>query len=115
GVGLGTGGDQVNLYDATGAVQANVAFGASPAGPTFSTFDNHAGLSGTITLLSVLGTTGAAAANDAHEVGSPGTIGHPVQVVLTPPPSVRINEIESNGGAPADWIELINTGTSVAD
>jgi hypothetical protein len=114
GVGLGTGGDEVNLYDAGGALQANVAFGASPAGPTFATFDNHAGLSGTISLLSVLGTTGAAAANDANEIGSPGTIGRPAQIVVTPPPSIKINEIDSSSSG-SDWIELTNTGTSVAD
>jgi hypothetical protein len=115
GVGLGTGGDEVNLYDASGALQASVVFGTSPAGPIFPTFDNRAGLSGTVSLLSSLGTTGATAANDANEIGSPGTIGKPAQVVITPPPSVKINEIESNGGSPSDWIEIINTGTSVAD
>jgi len=29
--------------------------------------------------------------------------------------SVRINEVESNGGTPGDWIELINTGSSTAN
>ncbi|MFN0074674.1 MAG: choice-of-anchor D domain-containing protein [Chloroflexota bacterium] len=115
GVGLGTGGDAVNIYDAGGVLQANVLFGASPVSAPFATFENRAGLTGTISSLSVLGTTGAVAANDASEIGSPGTIGKPAQVVVTPPPSVKINEIESNGGSPADWIELINTGASAAD
>jgi hypothetical protein len=30
-------------------------------------------------------------------------------------PSVRINEVESNLGAPGDWIELINIGTAPVD
>jgi hypothetical protein len=30
-------------------------------------------------------------------------------------PGVKINEIESDDGAPADWIELINTGSTAAD
>jgi LPXTG-motif cell wall-anchored protein len=30
-------------------------------------------------------------------------------------PSVKINEVESNGGAPVDWIELVNTGTTDVD
>ncbi len=33
GVGLSTGGDAVNLYNSAGVLQANVFFGASPAGP----------------------------------------------------------------------------------
>ncbi|WP_432980676.1 lamin tail domain-containing protein [Dactylosporangium sp. CA-233914] len=28
------------------------------------------------------------------------------------PPAVHINEVESNGGTPGDWVELVNTGTS---
>jgi hypothetical protein len=30
-------------------------------------------------------------------------------------PHVTINEVESNGGVPGDWIELTNTGTAAAD
>jgi Ca2+-binding RTX toxin-like protein len=26
--------------------------------------------------------------------------------------TIRINEVESNGGTPGDWVELVNTGTS---
>ncbi|MEU8004893.1 lamin tail domain-containing protein [Catellatospora sp. NPDC049111] len=29
--------------------------------------------------------------------------------------SVRINEIESNGGSPGDWVELVNTGSADVD
>jgi hypothetical protein len=114
-IGLGSSNDEVSLYDAGGILQANVGWGTGPAGPTFPTFENRAGLSGTITSLSVLGSTGASAPNDANEIGSPGTIGKPTQIVASPPPNVKINEIESNGGSPADWIEIINTGASTAD
>lgn len=31
------------------------------------------------------------------------------------PSPVRINEIESSGGSPGDWVELVNTGTAAAD
>jgi hypothetical protein len=112
GVGLSTNGDQVHLFDAAGTPQTSVQFGASPTGPVFATFENRAGLDGAITSLSALGSTGAAAASDSNEVGSPGTIGFPTQVAAGPPPSIKINEVESNGGTPADWIELINTGTT---
>lgn len=29
--------------------------------------------------------------------------------------AVRINEVESSGGTPGDWVELVNTATTVAD
>ena len=32
-----------------------------------------------------------------------------------PVADVRINEVESNGGTPVDWIELVNTGTAAVD
>src|SRR5262249_14458165 len=55
GVGLSTGGDQVNLFDSAGTLKVSVTFGASPAGP-FPSFDNSAGLnSATISLLSAVG------------------------------------------------------------
>jgi hypothetical protein len=31
------------------------------------------------------------------------------------PADLKINEVESNGGAPGDWVELINNGSSPAD
>ena len=80
GVGLGTSGDAVNVYNSSGVLQANVAFGTSPAGPTFATFNNAAGLNNTtISQLSVVGVNGAfKAANDQYEIGSPGSIAAPV-------------------------------------
>ncbi|MDX6347669.1 MAG: hypothetical protein QOF84_2459 [Streptomyces sp.] len=30
-------------------------------------------------------------------------------------PTVRINEVESSGGTPGDWVELVNTGSAPAD
>ncbi|MDP3304197.1 MAG: lamin tail domain-containing protein [Methylotenera sp.] len=75
GIGLGAGGDALNIYNASGVLQANVTFGASDAVSPFQTFDNAAGLSGAISQLSMVGTNGAfVAANSAFEIGSPGTI-----------------------------------------
>ena len=75
GVGLSTGGDGINIFDAANVLQASVSFGASPGGP-FPTFDNAAGLDGSITQLSVVGINGAfVAAGDVNEIGSPGAIG----------------------------------------
>lgn len=76
GVGLGTGGDAVNIFNASGVLQAKVTFGTSDAASPFQTFDNAAGLNDTtISQLSVVGVNGAfVAANDAAEIGSPGSI-----------------------------------------
>lgn len=76
GVGLSSSGDAVNVYNASGVLQSNVTFGASPSGPVFATFDNAAGLNNAnLTQLSVVGVNGAfAAAGDPSEIGSPGTI-----------------------------------------
>ena len=75
GVGLSTGGDAVNLYNAAGVLQASVTFGASPEGP-FASFDNAAGANNAdVAQLSTAGVNGAfAAAGDPDAVGSPGEI-----------------------------------------
>ena len=45
----------------------------------------------------------------------------PVTPPVTPPVTqpttgaLRINEVESNGGTPGDWVELFNSGTSAVD
>ncbi len=101
GVGLSTGGDQVNLFDSAGALRASVTFGASPTGP-YPTFDNAAGLNNaTISILSAVGVNGAfAAANDAAEIGSPGTIG------ALSTPMVNITATDANAAETGN-----NTGT----
>jgi len=76
GVGLGTGGDAVNLFDTSNVRRASVSFGQSPTAPPRGTFINP-GLADVVALtaLSVAGVDGAfAAANNADEVGSPGTL-----------------------------------------
>ena len=44
GVGLSTGGDAVNLFDANGNRVTGIAFGASPSAAPFASFDNTAGV-----------------------------------------------------------------------
>jgi VCBS repeat-containing protein len=108
-VGLGTGGDAVNLYDGGGLLQASVTFGASPTG-TFRTFNNAAGANNaTISELSAVGVNGAfVAANSATEIGSPGTIG-----------KLFISEVApwASGNSPvgADWFEVTNTTAHAVD
>ena len=109
GVGLSTGGDAVNLFDAAGTLQAKVTFNASPAGP-FPTFNNAAGLNNqTISELSKVGVNGAfKAMADTNEIGSPGTIGR-----------IIISEVApwSSGNSPvaADWFEVTNTKATAVD
>jgi uncharacterized protein YjiK/predicted extracellular nuclease len=76
GIGLSAGGDQVNIYNAAGTLQADVAFGAADSTAPYATFDNTQGLNGaTLTQLSTVGTNGAfAAVKDANEIGSPGDV-----------------------------------------
>ena len=75
GIGLGTGGDAINIYNAAGTLQANVVFGTSDAASPYQTFDNAAGLNNTtITQLSVVGVNGAHATVAGMEIGSPGSI-----------------------------------------
>ena len=76
GVGLSQTADAVNIFNASGVLQANVVFGASDATSPYQTFDNAAGLNNTtISQLSVVGVNGAfVAANDVAEIGSPGRV-----------------------------------------
>jgi hypothetical protein len=78
GVGLSQSSDQVNIFNASGVVQANVSFGASPS--SGGTFDNTAGINGTISTASVLGVNGAFKSADG-EIGSPG-----IDTAITPVP-----------------------------
>ncbi|XHS79854.1 lamin tail domain-containing protein [Burkholderiaceae bacterium UC74_6] len=86
GVGLGAGGDQVNIFNSSGVLQASIKVGASDSSAPFHTFDNSAGTTGTgttFTTLSVVGTNGAFLTASGNEVGSPGT----VAAAVVPEPS----------------------------
>lgn len=76
GVGFGTGGDAVFVYNSSNATQANIAIGASSGTAPFRSFDNSVGNNNTtVTTLSTVGVNGAfVAANNPNEVGSPGRI-----------------------------------------
>jgi hypothetical protein len=63
GVGLGNGGDAVNLFDAGGSRATGIAFGATTAG---FTFDNAAGLGSTTLPLPVVSTASVVGVNHGH-------------------------------------------------
>jgi uncharacterized protein YjiK len=102
GVGLGTGGDEVSLFDAAGHRITGVSVGASTVG---ATFDNAAGLGGTekplpaVATLSVAGVNGAFQAADGHGRGSPGRIVTPdtTAPVLTAPAAISSTTTDSTG------------------
>jgi uncharacterized protein YjiK len=108
GVGLGTGGDQVNVFDGAGNHVTGVAFGASTTGLSF---DNTAALGSATGPVPAISTLSAAGVHGAFtvgsETGSPGTA--PVQ---TP---VIVSEVAPWGSASlnysADWWELTNVST----
>lgn len=81
GVGLSTGSDAVNLFDAAGHRITGVSFGASTAGVTF---DNAAGVAGPISTLSVVGVNGAVLSDDGFETGSPGRIVNVIPPTVVP-------------------------------
>ena len=87
GIGLSTGGDQVNLFDNTNVKRAGVNFGAATTTSPLKTFDNAAGVTsnGSLTLLSATGVNGAFSITDGAftATGSPGTIGAPPTPVVT--------------------------------
>ena len=125
GVGLSTGGDAVNLFDAAGDRMTGIAFGASPSTAPLATFDNREGLSSsgtlaapTVSALSVVGVNGGFLGADGAGIGSPGDV-----TTTTPPPppptSVIVSEAApwGSGNSPyaVDWFEVTNAGTSAVD
>lgn len=79
GVGLSSGGDAVNIFDADGTWVVGVSFGAATSG---TTFDNPAGLSGLISQLSVVGVNNAFNSVAGGEIGSPGVVPEPSMLAL---------------------------------
>lgn len=111
GLGLGSGGDALNLFNAGGVLQANVAFGAADGTTPFQTFDNTiAANNATLSTLSEAGVHGAILAANSAETGSPG---------YAAPGVLRITEVApwSSGNSPvaADWFEVTNTGARAVD
>jgi hypothetical protein len=78
GVGLGSSGDAVNLFNSAGVLQAGVQFGTATTNVTFDNsvakITNTGSNDGTISTLSVPGKNGAFT-DGAGEIGSPGTVG----------------------------------------
>ena len=108
GVGLSTGGDAVNLFNAAGVLQANVSFGASTTSAPYRSFDNAAGVNNAaISQLSAVGVNGAfIAVNSLNEIGSPGKISCEVITV-----TATAGTIACNGGT-TSVVVTANGGTA---
>jgi uncharacterized protein YjiK len=112
GVGLGTGGDQVNVFNGAGTHVTGVAFGTSTTGQTF---DNSAALGSATGPVPTISTLSAAGVNGAFtvgaETGSPGTA-----AIATP---VAVTEVAPWGSSDptyaADWWELTNNTDATID
>lgn len=117
GIGLSTGGDQVNVFDNAGNPQASVAFGAATVGQTL---DNTTAASGTITTLSQDGVQGAftitradpPAGIAASETGSPGSSPIAAPLIISEVAPWGNNSLQPYK---ADWWELTNTTASTID
>lgn len=72
GLGLGSGGDAVNVFNSAGTRVAYVTFGSTAGSAPFKTLDNTAAIDGAVTLRSEIGTNAAFQSVEATEIGSPG-------------------------------------------
>lgn len=78
GIGLGSGGDALNIYDSTGVLINNVTFGAAAQGISFG-YDPTSSVFGAP---SVVGINGARTSASGTDVGSPGSIPAPAAAGL---------------------------------
>ena len=115
GIGLSTGGDAVNIFNAAGVKQAGVTFGASPAASPFTTFDNAALVqNAAIATQSAVGINGAfSVVNNVPvtEIGSPGLIAN--QVVVTPLVTIAATDANAAEAATdAGTFRITRTGST---
>jgi uncharacterized protein YjiK len=116
GVGLGSGGDQVNIFDAGGNRVTGVSFGTATSGVSF---DNAAGVGGTttpppsISTMSVAGVHGAFVASG--ETGSPGTIvgGQIGPRLSTMTPTFAVQPVGTIGVG--QWVKLTDSGDATVN
>jgi hypothetical protein len=57
----------------------------------------------------------AVAAGTAQIIATVGTLTGQATVTVAAPAGIKINEVESNGGTPGDWVELYNPTTATVD
>lgn len=100
-----------------GQTTTATAFGKDQKGADFTT-GSIAWSSSAPTIAAVNATTGvvtAIAAGTTQISATVGTITGQLTVTVTGSPAIKINEVESNGGTPGDWIELYNSTSAAVD
>src|SRR5262245_26578485 len=63
-------------------------------------------------VLGLVSWVGGCGPTDQPEPGEPESVGQ-ARMAITG--GVEINEVESSGGVPGDWVEIYNSGTSTVD
>lgn len=71
--------------------------------------------SATVASVTAEGVVTAATAGTTPVIATVGGKTGQVSITVNPHPGIRINEVESNGGTPGDWVELINPTTAPID
>ncbi|MBC8088222.1 MAG: Ig-like domain-containing protein [Phycisphaerae bacterium] len=71
--------------------------------------------SAAIATVSAAGVVTGVAAGTTQVIATAGGKTGQKTITITAPINVKINEVESNGGTPGDWIEFYNAGTGTAD
>jgi hypothetical protein len=115
GFGLGAA-DSARIYDGGGARLIDSHSWSAHAAVTYGRCPNGTGA------FAANGTSTKGAANDCSSPGSGGSGGGTggsggggTGGSGGPPATVVVNEVESSGGTPGDWIELYNAGASAVD
>ncbi len=98
---------QVIAATATGRDQFDAPF---PAGTI--TWSTSAELVATV---SATGEITAVSPGTVNITATAGGKSGQLALTVTAPPAIRINEVESNGGTPGDWVELYNPTAAVVD
>ncbi len=106
--GLGSA-DSARLFEADGTTLIDTYTWATHGAPTYGRCPNGTGAF-TNTVSSTKG-----AANDCGGATTTTTTGSTTSTTAGAALTVAINEVESNGGTPDDWVELYNTGAATID
>lgn len=114
GLGLSTGGDEVNIFDEDGAWVTGVGFGSST---TNVTFENSAGIGANVAPPPVITKLSASGEDAGAWTTAGGQVGSPARADILP--TVAVTEVtpfgSGNSAYKADWIELTNYGVNAVD
>lgn len=109
---VGAPGDTITVGQSiTATASGRDQFGAPFAAGTITWSTSAA----SVATVSTAGEITAVSPGTASIVATAGGIAGQLALTVTAPPAIRINEVESNGGTPGDWVELFNPTASPVD